>query len=187
MPPYSYAHTNAALQLRTYKCRPTVTHIQMPPYSYAHTSAAPLQYLPTTPSAACSKQSSSLDFTLLTSHSLTLSRSYAYQKDERALLIVSLLSVLSLSPIHPEIHLTIHTVFHTKICEHRRPGFDPRSVHVRFAVNRAAVWRESPRVPPFALISIIPPPLRMHYLTCHRHCVTLTIRTASLNKRTNDA
>jgi hypothetical protein len=125
-------------------------------------------------------------FTLLTTHSFTLSLSYICQKDERLLLILSQLSVFSLSPIHPEIHFKLHTNNNTKVRELRGPAFEPRSVHVRFAVNRAAVWRESPRVPPFAPVSIIPPQLRMHYFTCHRQALCDINNINSVVKRAQE-
>ena len=146
-----------------------------PPYSYTYTNAAALLCPPTTPSAACPKQPSSRHFIPPTSQSFTLSPGYVCQKDERALLVFSLLSVLSLFPIHPEFHFKLHTDNHSRARELQSPGFEPRSVHVRFAVNTAGLWRESPRVPQLAPVSIIPAQLRMCYVTRHRHRVNLTI------------
>jgi hypothetical protein len=44
----------------------------------------------------------------------------------------------------------------------RRPGFDPGSVHVGFAVDEVALRQVFPRVPRFSPVNFIPPV--RHYL-----------------------
>jgi hypothetical protein len=55
----------------------------------------------------------------------------------------------------------------------RKPGLDPRPVHVRFVVDRVALGQVFHRVPWFSSVSIIPPVLHIHL---HLH-VALTRRT----------
>ena len=44
----------------------------------------------------------------------------------------------------------------------RRPGFDPRPVHVRFMVNKVALGQASLRLLLFSLVSVIPTVLKTH-------------------------
>jgi hypothetical protein len=91
MLPYSYTYTNynsKAMLSYSYTYTNYNSNIMLPPIS-TNTNAAPLQYFPTTPSAARSIQSSSLRSTLQTFKNYPLSPSYFCQKDEQALLIGS--------------------------------------------------------------------------------------------------
>jgi hypothetical protein len=54
-----------------------------------------------------------------------------------------------------------------------RPGFDPRSVRLRFVVQKVAMWQVSLPVLLFSSVSTIPPVVRAHSFICHRRCVVL--------------
>jgi hypothetical protein len=50
----------------------------------------------------------------------------------------------------------------------RKPGFDPRSVHVRLVVDKVALGQVFLRVRPFSPVSVIPPMLHTDSVICYR-------------------
>jgi len=86
----------------------------------------------------------------------------------------SVLSLLSLSLTHTHTHthtLSLSLSFTYRPCRgpaaglfSRRAMFNPRSVHLRFAVDKVLLGQPCPRVFRFCPVSVIPPMLRTHLI-----------------------